>query len=50
MKQKIILICSQFTEHVQHQVLYKIQQQIYDFLLFIVFLHNLKLKTEIFID
>ena len=32
MKQKISLICSQFIEYVQHQVLYQIQQQIYNFL------------------
>ena len=31
MKQKIIPIYSQFTEYVQHQVLYQIQQQIYNF-------------------
>ena len=36
MKQKIILICFQFTEYVQHQILYQIQQQIYNFLLSIV--------------
>ena len=38
MKQKIILISSQFAEYVQHQVFYQIQQQIYNFLLsFVIF-------------
>ena len=51
MKQKIIFICSQFTEYVHHQVLYQIQHQIYTtFCYLLSFLHNLKLKTELIID
>ena len=47
---KIILISSQFTEYVQHQVLYQIKQQIYKFLLSMLsFLHDFKLKTEVII-
>ena len=38
-----ILISSQFTEYVQHQVFYQMQQQIHKFLYF-------KLKTEVIID
>ena len=37
------LISSQFTEYVQHQVFYQMQQQIHKFLYF-------KLKTEVIID
>ena len=44
MEQKIILICSQFTEYVQHQILYQIQKQIYNFLLSIVL--SAKFKTK----
>ena len=39
----IILLSSQFTEYVQHQPFYQIQQQIYKFLYF-------KLKTEVIIN
>ena len=35
-KYKIILVSSQFTEYVQYQVLYQIQQQIHKFLLSII--------------
>ena len=47
---KIIFTSSRFTEYVQNQESYQIQQGIYKFLLSFSFSRNFKLKTEFIID
>ena len=43
---KIILKSSQFTEYVQHQLLYQMLQQIYKFLLSIFLLKKIKIIID----
>ena len=47
---KIVFTSSQFTEHIQHQVLRQIQQEITNSCNLLFFLRNFKLKTEVIID